>query len=589
VVLEALPLTPNGKLDRGALPAPEAGGEESVYEAPRTAVEELVAGIWVEVLRRERVGVRDDFFELGGHSLLATQVVSRLRQALGVEVPLRTLFESSTVETLAARLDSLRRADAPAAAPPLLPVPRDGSPLPLSFAQQRLWFIQRLETESAAYNMPYALRMQGAVDARALERSLTRLVGRHEALRTRFPEVDGRAAQVIHPPVPVPLPRIDLRRLAAGGREREARRLAEAEALRPFDLARGPLLRCALLGMDETEHVLFFCMHHIVSDGWSMGVAAREVSALYAAYSRGEEPVLPELPVQYADYAAWQRAWLRDEVLERQLAYWRERLAGAPPLLEIPTDRPRAAEQSARGGFHAFTVPADVARALRETGRREGATLFMVLLAGWQALLSRYSGQHDVVVGSPISGRTTVEVEGLIGFFVNTLALRSDVSHEGSFRDLLRQVRETTLGAYQHQDLPFEKLVEELGVERSLAHTPLFQVMFSLQNNRGAELELGGAGLDVLGGGSAPVKFDLTCSLAEAGEEIRGELAYRLELWDGGSMERMARHLETLLDSMAARPEARVSEVSLLRGAERVQVLEAWNATAAALPRACVH
>jgi amino acid adenylation domain-containing protein len=587
VVLDRLPLNANGKVDRGALPAPEAWGEEAPYEAPRTAVEEIVAGIWAEVLGRDRVGVRDDFFELGGHSLLATRVVSRLRRALGTEVPLRALFEASSLEALAGRVEALRRAGTARPVPPVARVTRAG-PLPLSFAQQRLWLLQKLEPGSAAYNVPYALRLRGVVEAWALERSLTRVVERHEALRTRLLEINGRAVQVVYPPAPVRLPRVDLRRLAADDREREALRLAQAEALRPFDLARDPLLRGALLRLDEAERVLCLTLHHVVSDGWSMGVLFRELSALYAAYSRGEEPALAELPVQYADFAAWQRACLAGEALEERLAYWRARLAGAPPLLEIPTDRPRTPGLGARGAVLPLVLSAETSRGLRALGRGEGATLFMVLLAAWQVLLSRYSGQDDVVVGTPVSGRTTVEVEGLIGFFVNTLVLRADVSPGASFRELLGRVRETTLGAYQHQDLPFERLVEELQPERSQAHTSLFQVMFSLQSGEAGELRLGGADLEPLGR-SPVVKFDLTLSLADAGEEIRGELAYRLDLWDGGSMERLLEHFRFLASRLAAAPDRRLADVPLLGAAERARVLEEWNAPAVDGPRACVH
>ncbi len=578
VVLERLPLNANGKVERGALPEPEGWGEAAAYEAPRTAVEELVGEIWAEVLRRERVGVRDDFFALGGHSLLATQVVSRLRLGLRVEVPLRALFEHPTLEGLAAHLDALRRAGAGSSVPPVAPISRAG-PLPLSFAQQRLWFLQQLDPASSAYNIPQALRLRGTVDARALERALTRLAARHEALRTRFLEINGRVVQVVYPPAPVPLPRIDLARLTPGAREREVLRLAGAEALRPFDLARGPLLRSLLVRAAEGEQVLLFCMHHIVSDGWSMEVLTREVSALYGGLSRGEEPSLPELPVQYADYAAWQRAWLSGTVLDGELAYWRDKLAGAPPLLEIPTDRPRTAGQSAQAGVQVLAVPAGTAAALRALARGEVATPFMVLLGAWQLLLSRYSGQDDVVVGTPISGRTTAEVEPLIGFFVNTLVLRAQVSPDGSFRDLLREVRETTLEAYQHQDLPFEKLVEELGVERSLTHTPLFQVMFVLQNNRRGELKLGEAGLETLAGGPASVKFDLMLSMYDAGEQIHGSMAYRRALWDGATMERMLGHLGALLGAVAADPERPLAGIDLLSLPERRQLLEEWNAT----------
>ncbi|HLL48830.1 MAG TPA: condensation domain-containing protein, partial [Longimicrobiaceae bacterium] len=361
VVLDALPLTPNGKVDRRALPAPEAAGPDEEYRAPRTPVEEVLAGIWTEVLRVERVGTRGNFFELGGHSLLATQVASRARHAFGVEVPLHTLFEAPTLAELALRIETLRSEGSPPA-PPIERVPREGvEGFPLSFAQQRLWFGDRLEPDSAAYNMPYALRVRGGLHLGALRAGLDELVRRHETLRTVFAERAGRPLQVIGPPARVPLPLVDLERLPAGNRDREAERLARAEARRPFHLARGPLLRSTLLRMGADDHALCFTMHHVVSDGWSMDVLTREVSALYGAFAAGEEPRLPEPPVQYADFAAWQRAWLDGETLDAQLRYWKARLAGAPPLLEVPTDHPRTAPPEARGGRHRLVLPAAAA------------------------------------------------------------------------------------------------------------------------------------------------------------------------------------------------------------------------------------
>ncbi|MBV9773819.1 MAG: AMP-binding protein, partial [Gemmatimonadetes bacterium] len=476
VVLERLPLNANGKVDRRALPAPQWGTEE-VYVAPRTATEEVLAGIWAEVLGIERVGVEEGFFELGGHSLLATQVVSRTREAFGVELPLRAVFEAPTVAALAGRVEALR--GGARVASPIERAPR-GRDLPLSFAQQRLWLVDRLEPGSAAYNMPYALRLGGGLDPGALRGSVDALVERHETLRTVFAERGGVPMQVVHPSLRVALPTLDLADLPEAERERAAERLAQEEALRPFDLARGPLLRSTLLRLGAEEHVLLFTLHHIVSDGWSMEVLVREVSALYEGLRRGGGARLPELPVQYADYAIWQREQLGGEVLEAQLTYWRERLADAPPLLEIPTDRPRTAERSARAKSHDFTLPARVSQGLRALSRREGATLFMALLAAWQALLSKYAGQEDVVVGTPIAGRTRRETEGLIGFFVNMLALRADLEGDPTWAELVGRVREAALGAYAHQELPFERLVEELGVERSLTYTPVFQAIFTL-------------------------------------------------------------------------------------------------------------
>ncbi|MEW5930904.1 MAG: amino acid adenylation domain-containing protein, partial [Gemmatimonadota bacterium] len=592
VVLDRLPLTPNGKVDRRALPAPGRGTVLDAYTAPRTPAEEVLAGIWAEVLKTERVGALDNFFELGGHSLLATQVVSRLRDAFGVEVPLKALFEAPTVAGLAGRIEALR-GDGTLLAPPIVPVPRDGSPLPLSFAQQRLWLVDRIEPDSAAYNMPSPLRLRGALELRVLRASLDALVRRHESLRTVFPEEGGRPAQVVRPAGRVPLPMVDLRGLPEEARQAEAKRLSGAEAMRPFDLARGPLLRSTLVRLDEEDHVLLFNLHHIVSDGWSMQVLVREVSTFYAAFARGEPADLPELPVQYADFAVWQREWLSGEVLQAQIGFWRERLEGAPPLLEVPTDRPRRAGQSPLAASHPFALSSELSQRLRELARREGATLFMTLLAGWQALLSRYSGQDDVVVGTPIAGRNRRETEGLIGFFVNTLALRARLAADPTWSGLLEQVREETLGAYDHQDLPFERLVEELGVERSLTHTPVFQTMFTLNlfgGGSGEKLELGELGPERFGGGGGVAKFDLDLVFSDGGETLGAGLLYRRALFEAATIARMAGHLQTVLEALAADPARHLSELSLLRGEERAQVLEAWNDTAAAYPRErCIH
>ena len=466
-----------------------------------------------------------------------------------------------------------------------------GDPPPLSFAQQRLWVVDRLEPGSAAYNIPVALRLRGAPDVAALRASLDALVARHEALRTVFAESEGGPVQVIHPPAPVPLPLLDLREFPAEAREEEAWRLAGAEAMRPFDLERGPLLRSTLLRLAEDDHVLLFTLHHVVSDGWSMQVLVREVSALYAAFSGGEEPHLAELPIQYADYAVWQRAWLSGEVLEEQIGYWKDALAGAPPLLEIPTDHPRTVAQDPRAASHAFTLPAEVSHELRRLSRQEGATLFMTLLAGWTELLGRWAGQEDVVVGTPIAGRTRRETRGLIGFFINMLALRTELSGDPTWTELLGRVREATLGAYEHQELPFERLIDELSVERSLTLSPLFQTTFTLEQAGGGKqgLRLGGLALEPFGGGAQISKFELELTFVDAEAGLSGVLLYRTALFEAETIARLTGHLETVLEAIATDPGRRLSEVSLLRGAERAQVLEGWNATAVEYPRILLH
>jgi amino acid adenylation domain-containing protein len=578
VELEALPLTPSGKLDRGALPQPEYAADADRYVAPRTPVEEVLAGIWAEVLGLERVGVEESFFELGGHSLLATRVVSRARELFGVEVPLRALFEGPTVAELAGRVEEMGRAGEGAALPPLVPVARD-APLPLSFAQERLWFLQQMEPEGAGYNMPWSSRLRGSLDASALERALGELVRRHEALRTTFRPVEQGAVQVVHPAAPAPLPVLDLAGLDPRAREQEARRLAREDAERPFDLERGPLLRATLLRLSGEEHVLLLTMHHIVSDGWSMGVLFRELFTLYASLSgpagdAGPASPLPPLAVQYADFAVWQRAWLRGDVLQRQLDWWRERLGGAPPALELPTDRPRPAVASARGAAHVFRLSAEITRGLRSLARREGATLYMVTHAALDLLLSRWSGQEDLVVGSPIAGRTQVGTEGLIGFFVNTLALRIDLSGDPSFQALVGRVRETALGAYAHQDLPFERLVEEVAPERGLSHTPLFQVMFQLQNvDSGGGGDIAGVRLEPFGSETRTVRFDLELDLREMGEELFGSLRFRTDLFDAASMERFAAQYEVVLAAAVASPEERLSRLAILPDEEARRIL----------------
>ncbi|HEY7768000.1 amino acid adenylation domain-containing protein, partial [Longimicrobium sp.] len=473
--------------------------------------------------------------------------------------------------------------------PPIEPAPRD-RPLPLSFAQERLWFLDRLEPGSTAYNAPTGARLAGALDGPALERALGEIVRRHEVLRTVFAEVDGSPVQVVQPFGGFVVPVEDLSGLGEAEREAAVGQWVRQQADRPFDLAAGPLFRAALLRLGDEDHVLLLSMHHIVSDGWSMGVLLREFSALYAAYREGRESPLPELPVQYADYAVWQREQFTGEVLNRQLAYWKERLAGAPELMELPLDRPRPPVQTYHGASLPVELSLELQERLQELGRSDGTTLFMTLLAAFQVLLGRYAGSEDVVVGTPIAGRTRGEVEGLIGFFINTLVLRTDLSGDPSFREVLRRVREATLGAYQHQGLPFEKLVAELQPERSLSHSPLFQVMFTLQEAGG-----GGNALAGLKGGGVDTatdlaKFDLSLTLAATPFGLRGALNYATDLFERGTAERMLGHLARVLEQVAADPDVRLSRLDLLGEAERARVLEEWNRTEAAYPaESCIH
>jgi amino acid adenylation domain-containing protein len=591
VLLEALPLTSSGKVDRRALPAPESVGADlsDAFVAPRNPLEEVLANIWLEVLAVKQLSVNDNFFELGGHSLLATQLISRVRETFAVELPLRQIFETPTVAGLAASLESKIFGDKHLNAPPIIPVSREQQ-LPLSFAQQRLWFLDQLEPQSTLYNIPAALRLTGSLNVTALERTLSEVVRRHEVLRTTFAEVDGEPMQLIHESAPVSLTVIELEHMGEGERESEVRRLSLEETEKPFDLRGGPLLRVALLKLAGDEHVLLFTVHHIVSDGWSMGVLVREVAALYEAFTRGEESPLAELRVQYADFAAWQQQWLTGEVLEEQLSYWREQLQGASPVLELPTDRPRPALQSNRGGHEPFVLGVELSERLKTLSRREGATLFMTLLAAWQTLLSRYTGQTDIVVGTPIANRNRKETEDLIGFFINTLVLRGEVSDDPGFRQFLTRVREVCLGAYMHQDVPFERLVEELQPERDLSRTPLFQAFFVLQNLPAQTLELTGLNLSPVEMDIRKVVFDLTLDMREDGSNIVGVIEYNTDLFETATIQRMISHFTTLLEGIASNPEQKLSALPLLTEDECRRTLFEWNPAACEdLSDGCLH
>lgn len=587
VVLEALPLTPNGKVNRRALPAPDQlrPETEGTYVAPRTPTEEVLAGIWTEVLRLQRVGSNDDFFELGGHSLIATQVITRLRQTFRVEIPLRTMFECPTVARLAEAIDNAQRSQEGLRAPAIMSVSRDQA-LPLSFAQQRLWFLYQLEPDSPFYNMPQVIRMRGTLDRDALQRTIDEIVRRHEVLRTTFTTIDNVPVQVIADPAPVPIPDSDLTTLPENRREEKALELAHSEARRPFDLSKGPVLRARLIRLGADDCILLLNNHHIAGDGWSMGLFVKELAALYEAFSRGEHSPLPDPAVQYVDYAMWQQDWLQGEVLDKQLAYWKKRLEGAPPVLELPTDRPRPMVETHRGGNVALKLPRNLADALRRLSRQEGTTLFMTLLAAFQTLLSRYTGHDDIVVGSPIANRNwTDKVEDLIGFFVNSLVLRTDLSGNPTFRELLGRVREVALGAYTHQDMPFEKLVEELHPERSLSHNPLFQVSFVLQNAPRYALRLPGLTLQPVEIYSDTAKFDLCQFVTELDDGALFCLAeYNNDLFDASTVQRMLGHFQVLLEAAAADPGKRISELPILTQAEHHQLVVDWNNTTAEFP-----
>jgi amino acid adenylation domain-containing protein len=583
-----LPRTPNGKLDRRALPQPDFGSTKE-YVAPRTGTEEILAQLWADVLKVERVSIEENFFEAGGHSLLATQLMARVRETFGIDIALAKLFEHETVEGLAREIEQeLRGGDGAAWRGPIKP--RTGAEKrSLSYAQQRLWFLDQLEPGAVAYNLAAGIELQGDLNVAVLERSLNEVIRRHEALRTRFATgEDGEPEQVVLNENQV---RIALHpHEVAGGtiesKRSEVIRLAEAEAATPFDLKTGPLVRMKLLRLAERHHVALFTLHHIVSDGWSQGLIVEEIGRLYAAYVQNQKPELKELPIQYGDYAAWQREWLQGEVLERQLQYWRKRLSGMSGVLELPTQHPRPALQSYKGAHYRRSLDAELSKGLHALASRENVTLYMLLLASLDVLLWRYSGQADISVGSPIANRTRKETESLIGFFVNTLVLRVEIDAEESFSQLLKRVREAALGAYAHQDVPFEKLVEELRPERDLSRSPLFQVMFALQNMPSQELELPGLKVKGLESETSISKFDLTFFVSETAGVLDGVLEYNTGLFTPEAAGRMWGHWEELLRNIVADSAKAVAALSLLRAEERHQILDEWNQTQREFPRA---
>ncbi|MBE9029045.1 amino acid adenylation domain-containing protein [filamentous cyanobacterium LEGE 11480] len=588
VSLDRWPLTPSGKVDRRALSEIDLAQRaiDQAFIAPQTSIEIQLSQIWSELLQQEQVGVYDNFFELGGHSLLATQVVSRIRAAFSIELPLRTLFESPTIAALALVVKAQEMDDH---LTPILPVLREAD-LPLSFAQQRLWFLDQLDHQSATYNVPKAFQLSGPLVIQAMEAAISEIVNRHEALRTNFQIIDSQPVQVITPAIPLTLEIIDLQSESELDQIAEVHRLAQAAAYEPFDLQTDRLIRVKLLKRSPESHVLLVTMHHIVSDGWSMGIFTHELSVLYRDFSTGNVASLPPLAIQYADFSHWQRAYLQGDVLERQLDYWQQQLADGPTCLELPIDAPRPAIQTFQGESVRFRLDAALTQKLKELSQTAGTTLFMTLLSAFAILLHRYTQADDIVIGSPIANRNRREIESLIGFFVNTLPLRTDLTGNPTFLTLLQRVSQMTLDAYAHQDLPFEKLVEELNPERNLSYHPLFQVMFVWQNALSKTLELPGIQLEALPVDWKIAKFDLTLSMSETDTELSGAFSYNCDLFKPATIERLVGHFQILLNAIVADPEQTISAFPLLTAAERQQQLFEWNATQTDYPRdACIH
>jgi amino acid adenylation domain-containing protein len=589
VFLETLPLTPNGKVDRKALPAPDFTPVEKNFVAPRNETEEVLAGIWCELLHLKRVGVHDNFFQLGGHSLLATQLISRVRNAFGVELPLQALFDAPTVGQFRERLEKVSQ-DQSWSRPVARTSEGDaGGETALSFAQERLWFLEQLEPGLAVYNVPIGIVLEGELNIAALEQSLNALASRHGSLRTSFGNAQGLPTAHRSNAIHMGLPVVQFDNLSKEEQQTAMQRVMESEAAQPFNLDQAPLLRTKLLRLSNHKHVLLLMTHHIVSDGWSMAILYEELRALYEAFTRGTNLSLPPLPIEFSDYAEWQREWLQGQALEEQLAFWKRHLQGPLPVLDLPSDYPRPAQQSHRGGIKYFALPDRLCADLKTLCRREDVTLFMLLLGAFQTLLHRYSGQDDIVTGTTVAGRTRVEVEGLVGLFLNTLALRTDLSGDVTFRELLQRVRRGALEAYAHQDVPFERVVDALGVERDLSRSPVFQVMFVLQkapmpSARTRDLEWSSMPMH-----TGTSKVDLTLSLEEGAESLSGYLEYDRDLFEPDTVLRMLGHFQTLLQAIVANPDQKLWELPLLTTTEQHQITD-WNKTETEFPfHRCVH
>ena len=564
VELEELPLTPSGKIDRRALPAPQQFRQEleARFEAPHSPTEEVLASIWSEILKVDRVGIHDNFFDLGGHSLVATRVIARMRVAFGTELPLRLMFDSPTIAALANIIEKGMRHEEGPEPPPLVRASREEN-LPASFAQQRLWFLDQLEQGSSFYHISRAFRVSGNLNVDALASAINEIVRRHEPLRTSFVSVDGMPLQRIEEPQPILISQFALEQVPESDRDNEVQRLAQAQIRKPFDLTSGPMLRASLIKTGQAEWVFVLTIHHIAGDAWTLSILFKELGVLYAAFAQGNPSPLPDLKIQFVDFAVWQRSWLQGEVMEKHLSYWKRQLAGAPAILELPTDKPRPAEQTFRGERLRFDLSPELTGSLKAMSKREGVTLFMTSLAAFQVLLSRYTGQTELLVGTDVANRNRVETEAMIGFFVNLLPLRISLSENPTFIGLLRQVREVTLRAYAHQDVPFERLVAEFRPKRDLSRNPLVQVLLVMQNTPAQELEMEGLTLAPFELSTESSRFDLALFFWESGAGISGSYLYNPDLFNANTIERMSDHFKRLLESIVADPAAQVDTFKL--------------------------
>jgi hypothetical protein len=572
VEMSQLPLTSNGKVDRKALPSPIAADTAGASDDPRTPLEETVASVWREVLKLERVGARQNFFELGGHSLLAIQVIVRLRDILGMKLQLRILIDNPTVagfaEAIAREGGEIEIGKSKSRDPQAMkPVSRNGY-LPLSFAQQRLWFVDQLEPESVAYNTSMALRLRGPLNTLVLEQALSEIVRRHEVLRTTFPSQDGHPRQVIGAAKPMILPIIDFGAIGEKA-EPHARRLISEEAERPFNLAKGPLLRVKMLKLAAEDHVMTFMMQHIITDGWSLELMVGEFVALYEAYGNGRASSLPELELQYADFAVWQREWLQGEVLDEGLRYWKKELSGELPIIEFPGARPRPKSPSHKGDDLTFFIPSEISEGFKEICRAESVTMFMALLAAFDILLHKYTGHEDIVIGTAIAGRTRAETERMMGMFINMLPLRVDLRGRPSYKEALKRVKVSTTGGYAYQDIPVEKVIEELGMERRSGQAPFIQIAFGLETIPEAEVKLSNLELELFSFDREAVGFDLTVWLKETAKGLRSTWAYRTELFDAELIAQMHNHFVTLLKNILAAPDAELADLDILTEDEK--------------------